>query len=257
MSAHRALFDMFSAPFLMTDPGASGTITVNRWGAVVPIVTATAEARTLAQPTKAGLLCLVELDATSGDCTLTVTGGYNQAAATSITLDTAGDWILFASAKIGASYYWRVVSHSGTSLTETGGGTVTSQTITTLGTTTLTATNANIGREQVATTTVNAAGSAIGNAGALSYGRNLVLLADNTVGVILPVAVANGTVEVIQSVNAKQLAVYPQVNSTIAGLAASVALNTGVANTAAQAGTAQNVYFKFVATNATQWYVSK
>lgn len=123
--------------------------------------------------------------------------------------------------------------------------------------TTATITNATLGRMQVTATAVNAAGSAIGNAANLSYGVNIVAGADNTTGVILPVAVANAVVEVLQTVNAKQLAIYPQVNSTIAGLSASAAFNTGVANTAATAGTTQNVYFKFVATNATQWYVSK
>jgi hypothetical protein len=121
----------------------------------------------------------------------------------------------------------------------------------------LTVTNATLGMVQVTATAVNAAGSAIGNAANLSYGVNIVAGADNTTGVKLPVAVANATVEIFQTVNAKQLAVYPQVNSAIAGLGANTAFNTGVANTAAQAGTTQNVYFKFVATNATQWYASK
>lgn len=252
MSAHRALRDMFGAPFLMTDPGNAGTIAVDRWGAVVPIITAGAETRTLAQPTKAGLLCLVEIDTYVGDCTLTVTGGYNQAASTSITLGTAGDWVLFKSVKVGASYYWRVVAQEGTNLTRTGGDTVTSQTITTGA-----ITNASVGQLQVAATAVNAAGSAIGNAAALSYGVNIVGAADNAKGVILPVAIPNTVVEVLQTVNAKQLFVYPQVNSAISGLSANAAFNTGVANTQATAGTTQNVHFKFIATNATQWYVSK
>lgn len=112
MSSHRILHDAFRAPFRMTDPGASGTITVDRDRAVVPVVTATAESRTLAQPTKAGLICTVELDTDGGDLTLTVTGGYNQAAATSLTLGDAGDFVTFISIKVGASYYWRVLQGS-------------------------------------------------------------------------------------------------------------------------------------------------
>jgi hypothetical protein len=107
---------MFRAPFLMVDPGASGTITVDRYGAVVPIVTAGAEARTLAQPTKAGIVCTIVIDTYVGACTLTVTGGYNADAATSITLGTAGDFVTFISIKVGASYYWRVLAQEGTNV---------------------------------------------------------------------------------------------------------------------------------------------
>jgi hypothetical protein len=290
----------------VTDPGSGGTITVDRWGSVVPVVTAGAEARTLAQPTKAGLITTVVVDTYVGDLTLTVTGGYNADAATSITFGTAGDYVTFVSIKVGASYYWRVVSQEGTNVagedmtvdqltattanvtTLTGTTTnATNATITTANVTTLTGTttnatnstittanvtsltgtttnattanltNATLGRVQITSTAVNAAGSVIGNAANLSYGVNIVSGADNTTGVILPVAVANGCVEIMQITNGKQLAVYPQVNSAIAGLAANAAFNTGAANTAATAGTSQNVYFKFVATNATQWYVDK
>jgi uncharacterized membrane protein len=116
MSAHRVLFDLKNAPYQMTDPGASGTVTVNRQLAVVPVVTATAEARTLAQPTKAGLLCTVLLKTDGGDLTLTVTGGYNQGGDTSITFAEAGDWVTLQSVVSGTSYYWRVLGSEGTTL---------------------------------------------------------------------------------------------------------------------------------------------
>jgi hypothetical protein len=252
---------MFRAPFLINDPGSGGTITVDRWGAVCPVDTTGGGARTLAVPTKAGLSCMVVIDVLSGACTLTVTSGYNQADTTSITMGTAGDWVLFKSVKIGSNYRWRVVAQEGTNATVTDvtATTITATTANATSSTITTAnvTNANLGRVQVTSTAVNAAGGNIATAGALSYGMNIVAGTDNSTGVILPVAVANGCVEILQTVNGKQLAVYPQVNSSIAGLTANVAFNTGVANTAAQAGTTQNAYFKFVATNATQWYASK
>lgn len=136
-SAHRLLHDLFRAPFLMADPGSGGTITVNRDCAVAPITTAGAEARTLAQPTKAGLRCMVVHDVRAGDLTLTVTGGYNQAGTTTIVLGTAGDWVRFVSVKVGTSYYWRIVAEEGTNATRTA---MTAQTVTTL-----TATTANLG----------------------------------------------------------------------------------------------------------------
>ena len=118
MSSHRVLYDAYRAAFLMTDPGDAGTITIDRYSAVVPVVTgASGETRTLAQPTKAGLICTVELDTDGGgDATLTVTGGYNADAATSIVLGDAGDFVTFVSIKAGASYYWRVVAHEGTTV---------------------------------------------------------------------------------------------------------------------------------------------
>lgn len=114
--SHRILHDMLKAPFLVVDPGASGTITVDRWGAVCPVVTATAEARTLAQPTKAGLVSTVVLDTDGGDLTLTVTGGFNADADTSITFADAGDFVTFFSIKVGTSYYWRVIAQEGTNV---------------------------------------------------------------------------------------------------------------------------------------------
>jgi len=120
--------------------------------------------------------------------------------------------------------------------------------------TTATITNATLGRMQVTTTAVNAAGSAIGNAAALSYGRNVVGAADNTTAVILPVAVANAVVEVISTVNGKTLPIFPQPSSSIAGMGANAALVLGPANTGAAAQLQYNSV-KLVATNTTQWYV--
>lgn len=134
--SHRIPFDLRKAPFLMVDPGDTGTINMDRWGGVVPVVTAAAETRTLAQPTKAGLQCTVVLDVDVGDLTLTVTGGYNAAAQEDIVFDDAGDWATFASYKSGSSYLWGLVAQQGTDASFTGGGTVTAETITALTATT-------------------------------------------------------------------------------------------------------------------------
>lgn len=114
MVAHRILHDLYAAPFLMVDPGASGTIRIDRDFAVVPVVTAAAEARTLAAPTKAGLVATVELDVDGGDLTLTIEDGYNEDADTSIVLPDAGNFVTFISIKVGASFYWRVLAQEGT-----------------------------------------------------------------------------------------------------------------------------------------------
>ena len=118
---HRIRHDMYAAPALIADPGADNTITIDKDGGVCPVTTATAEARTLRQPTKAGIVGSVVLYATSGDLTLTVAGGYNHDATEDITFDTAGDFVRFASIDVGGTYTWRVVAQEGTNAaTETG-----------------------------------------------------------------------------------------------------------------------------------------
>lgn len=134
MSSHRALRDLFRAyenvgPGVGADPGNNGTIAPNMWGLVYPIVTVAAEARTLARPSKAGILVAVMLDVDGGDMTLTVTGGYNQAGDTQIVFGDAGDMVLFFSVKTGTTYQWSVVGSQGTNINN-----LVTQTITAAGT---------------------------------------------------------------------------------------------------------------------------
>lgn len=113
MSGHNALQDMAVASFEMVDPGDTETIQIDRWGAVVPVVTVAAETRTLAQPLRAGLMATVLLATDGGTLTLTVTGGYDQAGSTTVTLDDVADYITFYSIKSGTSFYWRVIGYDG------------------------------------------------------------------------------------------------------------------------------------------------
>jgi hypothetical protein len=316
MGRHNILAQLYDADYVVPDPGDAGTIVFSRWGQVCNLTSTTTETRTVAQPTKAGILAIINHDVASGTITTTITGGYNQAGTTDIATSTAGDRIVLISVKVGTSYLFRLVSQEGTTATETDviastvnttamtatnanattviGTTVnaTSSTATnanattiigtTVNGTSMTATNANattviggtvnatnstvttasltnatLGRYQVTSYNVAAAGGNIATATAINYGLNYVNSSNNGAGVILPAAVANGVVEVIQTVNNAALNVYPQASSAISGLGANTALNTGTSNTAATAGTTQNVYFKFVAANATQWYASK
>lgn len=114
MSSHRILYDLFKAPFAQIDPDDGGTITINRDMAFVPIVTVGAsETRILAQPTKAGLRCTICHKTDGGDFELTVTGGYNAAAETTLTFAEAGDMVDFVSVDVGGSFYWYAVSPLG------------------------------------------------------------------------------------------------------------------------------------------------
>lgn len=117
MAAHRILSDMYKAPFVVADPGNGGTLYVDRWGAVVPLVSgSTSETRTISPPTCSGIQVFVIFDTDGGgDVVVTVTGGYDQSSATSLTFGDAGDYAMLVSAKEGSSYLWHLVSYEGVS----------------------------------------------------------------------------------------------------------------------------------------------
>lgn len=123
MSGHRVPFDLFNAQNKrMKDPGASGTIKVDRDFAHVPLVSAAAEARTLAAPTQANLHVLLYMKTDGGDITLTVTGGYDEAGSTTATFSATGQWMELVSVEEGSNIRWRVVRFDGvTGPTETFG----------------------------------------------------------------------------------------------------------------------------------------
>jgi len=121
-NAHRALNTLYEAfssvgPGVLKDPGSAGTIKFTMYGQVCPVVTAAAEARTLARPNRPGILTAVMLDTDGGDLTLTVTGGYNANGDTSITFADAGDMVVFMSTKVGSTYRWQAIAQEGTNLT--------------------------------------------------------------------------------------------------------------------------------------------
>ena len=111
MAAHAALFDVHNGSPL-PDPGASGTITVDRSPCFVALVTAAAEARTLARPTREGAIVTLHFKTDAGDLTLTVTGGYNEAGDTTYVFTDAGQFLSFIACYDGTSYFWRLLAHS-------------------------------------------------------------------------------------------------------------------------------------------------
>lgn len=118
MSGHNAPQQMFDGPLRVADPGASGTIVIDRFGALVPIVTATAESRTLAAPTREGILATIVLHTDGGNMTLTVTNGYDSNGNTSLTFADAGDFVTFKSIQVGATYYWRIEASGGVNVAD-------------------------------------------------------------------------------------------------------------------------------------------
>lgn len=94
-----------------------------------------------------------------------------------------------------------------------------------------------------AVSAVTAAGSAQGDAAALSVGFNVVTGADGTKGVVLPTAKA-GMIVYLKGVTAAVLKVYPASGGTINALSANAAISLASGATPAI----------FIASSATQWY---
>lgn len=222
-SPHRLRHDLYRAPATIADPGDAGTITIDKDGGVCPVVTATAETRTLRQPTKAGIVGVIVLHTDGGDLTLTVTGGYNADAATTITFDDAGDYVRFQSIDVGGTYYWRVIGQEGTNAAAED-LTVDQLTATTGSITTLTATTL-----KLAVNAVAAAGSAQGEGGALSAGLNVVSAADNTKCVDLPSAATGTVVVVVSATVAKSLPIFPASGESIDNASANNAITLAAA----------------------------
>jgi hypothetical protein len=222
-------------PGRLVDPGDAGTITVEMWGQICSVITAGAsEARTLAQPTRPGLLAAVVHDTDGGDFDLTVTGGYNRDGDTAINFADAKDFVVFYSIKAGTSCYWRVLAQEGTDAAIEEG------TFDTLTATTLTATTL-----KLAVSAVAAAGSAQGEGGNLSAGLNVVSAADNTKVVDLPSAAAGTVVVVVSATVGKTLPIYPASGESIDNASA----NNAITLAAATAYTSAIL----VADNATHW----
>lgn len=119
MSAHNLLEELGEAQslFSIVDPGASGTIKANgRSFAICNIATAAAESRTLPAPEAAGQYITLAMATDGGDCTITITGGWNEAGDTSYVFTDPGQFLLLTSVVTRTSniatpsYVWRAVS---------------------------------------------------------------------------------------------------------------------------------------------------
>ena len=113
-SIHSLLHDLSWADWQIPDPGAGGIITPVRTG-ICDIVTATAEARTLADPPRAGIILAVNMVTDGGDCTIAA----NTSGGTSIVLNDAGDFVLLMSRKLTAGstgFGWAVVVNIGATI---------------------------------------------------------------------------------------------------------------------------------------------
>lgn len=114
MNAHNLPAAFEAADFKVQDPGASGVLPHSRGFAVIPLVTAAAESRTLPAPVKPGQILTLQLKTDGGDCTVTVTGGYDETGGTSLVFSDSGEYVTLLSVETAnGTYRWRVLSYDG------------------------------------------------------------------------------------------------------------------------------------------------
>lgn len=92
----------------IVDPGDAGTIRAYEHDAVVNLVSAAAETRTLPAPFVVGQRITTAMKTDGGDITLTVTGGYNEAGDTVVTFTEVGQWATFVAQNVSGTMTWRI-----------------------------------------------------------------------------------------------------------------------------------------------------
>ncbi len=108
MPGHNAAYKLYQSPMRTADPGNGGTISSDRNPQYVSLVSAGAETRTLARPTRENERITLYARTVGGTITVTVTGGYNTAGTTTYAFTAAGQWAMFESFFDGTNYFWRL-----------------------------------------------------------------------------------------------------------------------------------------------------
>lgn len=112
-NAHRILNTIKEADHVLTDPGAGKTIATMEDLQVCELVTAAAEARTLANPTKVGNRLTLRMKTDGGDCTVTASNGFNVAGNTVATFADVGDQLELISVSHTTGYRWEILVNTG------------------------------------------------------------------------------------------------------------------------------------------------
>lgn len=112
-NAHRILGIIGDANHVLPDPGAGKTISALQDLLICELVTVAAEARTLANPTKAGIRLMLRMKTDGGDCTVTASNGLNVAGNTVATFGDVGDLLELISVSHTTGYRWEVLINFG------------------------------------------------------------------------------------------------------------------------------------------------
>jgi len=111
--SHRIHHDLYRASKGMTDPGNGGTIRVTQDLQICEMVSASAETRTLANPTKAGLRFVLRLFTDGGDVVVTAANGLNVTGNTEATFADASDMLSLVSVSHTTGYRWQIETNIG------------------------------------------------------------------------------------------------------------------------------------------------
>lgn len=115
--SHRIHHDLYYVSKSLQDPGNAGTIRIEGPdGAdlqICEMVTAAAETRTLASPTKQGIRFILRLLTDGGDSVVTAADGLNATGNTVATFADASDMLVMISVKTSSGFRWDILHNIG------------------------------------------------------------------------------------------------------------------------------------------------
>lgn len=109
--SHRIHTDLFRVSKSMPDPGDGGIIRVTEDLQICEMVSATAETRTLDNPTKPGIRFILRLLTDGGDVVVTASNGLNPLGETEATFADASDLLslISVSHSTAGEYRWEIM----------------------------------------------------------------------------------------------------------------------------------------------------
>lgn len=111
--SHRIHSDLFRVPKDMPDPGNAGTIRVTEDLQIMEMVSAAAETRTLADPTKEGIRFILRLLTDGGDVVVTAANGLNTSLNTQATFADESDLLELVSVPTSTAFRWEILKNVG------------------------------------------------------------------------------------------------------------------------------------------------
>lgn len=111
--SHRVHTDLHRVPKSMIDPGNGGTIRVTEDLQILEMVSAAAETRTLASPTKQGIRFALRMLEDGGDIVVTASDGLNATGNTAATFADASDMLNLISVRTSTGFRWDIVHNIG------------------------------------------------------------------------------------------------------------------------------------------------
>lgn len=105
--SHRIHSDLYNVDKSMADPGDGGTIRVTQDLQILELVSAAAETRTLAAPTKPGIRFVIRMLTDGGDIVVTPDNGF-EGGANQATFADVGDMLTLISVATSSGFRWAI-----------------------------------------------------------------------------------------------------------------------------------------------------